>query len=217
MSRIAIIDYGIGNVRSMVNAFESLSAEVILTRDRTEIMAADGVVLPGVGAFAHGMEKLDQYQLTDVIKDYARTGKPLLGVCLGMQMLFSHSEEFGHTPGLDLIPGKVVKLSPRNAKIRKLPHVSWNEIYATGQSGWDNTILEGVRQNEDMYFVHSFVARPDDAINILSTTGYSDDEFCSTVRQGNIYGCQYHPEKSADAGLNILRNFITMCKVNHDV
>jgi imidazole glycerol-phosphate synthase subunit HisH len=209
--KIAVIDYGIGNVRSMLSAFENQGAHVILTRNKEEILESDGVILPGVGAFSHGMESLNKYSLVEVIKDYIETNKPFMGICLGMQMLFDESEEFGKTVGLGLISGSVIRLPTADTKNEKLPHVSWNELNFKS-SKWSGTILDGIKEGSDMYFVHSFVAKPDNVDNILSITEYSGYKFCSSVKKGNVYGCQFHPEKSGKIGLKIINNFIRMCE-----
>lgn len=213
MTVIAIIDYEIGNVRSIANALEKVGAQVIFSRDREEILAADGVILPGVGAFSHGMAKLHEHHLVDSIKEFVRTGKPLLGICLGMQLLFRHSEEFGETPGLDLVAGSVVKLETLNPDYQKLPHVSWNELQEPETGRWRHTILDEIEVGEDMYFVHTYAAKPIDPSHVLATTVYSDYEFCSAVKKDNVYGCQFHPEKSATVGLKIINNFLKICKV----
>jgi len=209
--KIVIIDYDIGNVRSMTNAFKKVGVEPILSNDKDKIMSADGLVLPGVGAFSHGMENLKKYNLTEIIKNYTKTNKPLMGVCLGMQLLLDESEEFSHTKGLGLVSGKVIKLPIMNNNFKKLPHVSWNEINKKNIN-WNNTILNGLESNSDMYFVHSFIANVENQDEILSVTEYSDYKFCSSIKKGNIYGCQFHPEKSAAKGLKIIDNFINICK-----
>lgn len=217
MSNIAIIDYGIGNIRSIVNALEKVGATVLLTRDRNNILNADGVVLPGVGAFAHGMEQLKLYELVDVLKEYALTEKPLLGICLGMQMLFSKSNEFTETEGLGIIPGNIERLKLLDSNQQKLPHISWNGLYESEKKTWVDTILDGIKPCEDMYFVHSFAAVPNDRNDVLSTTVYSEYEFCSSVKRGNVYGCQFHPEKSATEGLKIIKNFVKICESTNNV
>ena len=209
--KIAIIDYGIGNVRSILGAFENQGVDVLLTNNKDEILKSDGLVLPGVGAFSHGMENLISYGLVDVIKEYAALDRPLMGICLGMQLLFEESEEFGKTEGLGLILGKVVKLPTKDNQNEKLPHVSWNELNSN-KAPWENTILAETEEGSDMYFVHSFVVQPRDSYNILSLTEYSNYHFCSSVKKGNIYGCQFHPEKSGQTGLKIIKNFIRMCQ-----
>lgn len=213
MTTIAIIDYEVGNIRSIFSAFEKVGSTPKLTRNPQEIMAADGLVLPGVGAYSHGMEKLREHSLDSVIKDFAATGKPVLGICLGMQLLLSESDEFGHTEGLGLIPGSVKKLMLLNPQVQKLPHVSWSELELPSNSAWDGTILEGIAPKEDMYFVHSFMAVPEGESHVLSLTNYSESQFCSSVKNGNVYGCQFHPEKSAEEGLKIITNFIRICEV----
>ena len=209
--KIAIIDYGIGNVRSILGAFENQGVDVLLTNNKDEILKSDGLVLPGVGAFSHGMENLISYGLVDVIKEYAALDRPLMGICLGMQLLFEESEEFGKTEGLGLILGKVVKLPTKDNQNENLPHVSWNKLNSN-KVPWKNTILADTEEGSDMYFVHSFVAQPRDSYNILSLTEYSNYHFCSSVKKGNIYGCQFHPEKSGQTGLKIIKNFIRMCQ-----
>jgi glutamine amidotransferase len=211
--KIVIIDYDIGNVRSMINAFKKIGINPILSNNEEEILSADGVILPGVGAFAHGMENLKKYNLIEIVKKYTNTNKPFLGICLGMQMLLEESEEFGKTKGLGLISGKVIKLPTQNSSYEKLPHVSWNEIREKNIK-WDNTILDKVEHYSDMYFVHSFIANPENEYEILSVTKYSDYEFCSAIKKDNIYGCQFHPEKSGEIGLNIIKNFVNICKEN---
>ena len=208
MTTIAIIDYEIGNILSILSAFKKVGAQPKLTRDRDEIMSADGVVLPGVGAYSHGMGKLKEHLLDEIIKDFAASGKPVLGVCLGMQLLLSSSNEFGFTEGLNLVPGLVTPLNMLDPMVQKLPHVSWNELEVPNDKSWHGTILDGINSGEDMYFVHSYMAIPDDINNILSLTTYSGSRFCSSVQNGNVYGCQYHPEKSAGKGLNIIANFV---------
>ena len=194
-----------------MNAFENQGANVFLTNSKNEILKSDGLVLPGVGAFSHGMNNLEYYDLVDVIKKYVVSDKPFMGICLGMQLLFEESEEFGQTSGLGLISGKVVKLPTKDDNNEKLPHVSWNELNVKSAT-WADTILEDIEEGSDMYFVHSFVAQPKDSDNILSITEYSNHNFCSSVNKGNIYGCQFHPEKSGMQGLKIIKNFIRICQ-----
>ena len=209
--KIAIVDYGIGNVRSILSAFENQGVDIFLTSDKKEILKSDGLVLPGVGAFSHGMKSLEGCGLVGGIKEYVASDQPFIGICLGMQMLFERSEEFGETIGLGLIPGKVIKLPTKDDQNEKLPHVSWNELNSKSTQ-WADTILEGIEEGSDMYFVHSFVAQPKDSNNILSTTEYSNYNFCSSVKKNNIYGCQFHPEKSGKTGLKIIKNFIRICQ-----
>lgn len=208
VKKIALLDYSIGNVKSISNAIENLGGNVSLTDKRDEILNADGVILPGVGAFAKGMENLAEHNLIDIIHEFAATGKPFLGICLGMQLLLEESEEFGITKGLGLIKGRVVKLPVRENSNDKLPHISWNEIIEPSEGRWKNTILEGIENKSDCYFVHTFVASPEDENDILTTTPYGGIQFCSAVQHKNVYGTQFHPEKSSTIGLNILKNFL---------
>ncbi len=209
-SPIAILDYGIGNIRSISNAVEALGETPLLTRNPKEILDAKGLIFPGVGAFSKGMSNLNDFDLVPVIHDYVATGKVFLGICLGMQMLFNESEEFGITQGLGLIPGKVIKMPLHTASNLKLPHISWNSIQEPEPERWDNTILKGIAPDAEAYFVHSFVGVPYNSKNLLSVTNYGDLSFCSAVQNANIYGLQFHPEKSRNTGLHILRNFISL-------
>lgn len=208
---IAILDYGVGNVKSITNGFRKVGVRNILTNDPAKIMAADGCILPGVGAFAFGMKSLARHKLVDTIHAFAESGKPLMGICLGMQLLLEESDEFGVTKGLGLIPGRVEKMQcPTDSTIR-LPHVCWNHIYEPNTQVWDNSVLETTDKNEDVYFIHSFIAKPTDPANVLCMTQYESIEFCSGVKKANIMGVQFHPEKSGRAGLNILRSFAKLC------
>lgn len=209
--KIVILDYGMGNVKSISNAFEKIGQETILTADSAIISDADAIVLPGVGAFYSGMQNLQRFRLTESIQQFVESGKPLLGICLGMQMLFDESEEFGTTNGLGLIKGKVVRMTFSTTPL-KLPHVSWNEIRQPAENRWNSTILEGTPNLTDMYFVHSYAAQPADHHDILSITDYGDCTFCSAVQHKNIMGTQFHPEKSGEQGLSILKRFIELTK-----
>jgi glutamine amidotransferase len=210
--KIVIIDYGIGNVKSMYNAFFNLGYKPELTSDKQTILNADAVVLPGVGAFNKGIENLNNRGLFQIIHEFIKKGNPFLGVCLGMQMLFEESQEFGITPGLSLIKGKVIKLPFIPNSEEKLPHVSWNELIEPMAGRWDGTILENIPLNSDAYFVHSFVAEPTNEKDLLATTNYAGVNFCSAVQHENIYGTQFHPEKSSKIGLSILNNFVNLIK-----
>ncbi|NVK51731.1 MAG: imidazole glycerol phosphate synthase subunit HisH [Flavobacteriaceae bacterium] len=208
---IVVVDYGIGNVKSIINAFDNQGETLVLSRDESVIMKANGLILPGVGAFSHGMNNLEKYGLVKVIIEYVKTGKPLLGICLGMQMLLEESEEFGDTKGLGLIKGKVIRLPVEQTNKIKLPHISWNGIKEKNID-WKETIFDNVKCESDMYFVHTYVAKPENEDEILSVTDYFGVEFCSSIKKDNIYGCQFHPEKSAVLGLSIIKNFINICK-----
>lgn len=210
--RVAILDYDIGNVKSILNAFESIGTSAILTRTPDEMFSADALILPGVGAFSRGMENLRRYGLIDTIYRFSETKKPLLAICLGLQLLMEESEEFSLTKGLGLLRGKVVKLPLNTGCSDKIPHVSWNGIHEPRKGTWDQTIFSNIDDGSDVYFVHSFVVKPAAEDLILSTTCYGGLDFCSAVHKDNIYGCQFHPEKSGKVGLEILSNFVKLIK-----
>ncbi len=208
--KLALIDYGIGNVKSITNAFKIHGIDLTLTREKDSITNSDGIILPGVGAFSHGMNNLKKFELVDILKE---SNKPLLGICLGMQLLFDESEEFTKTKGLGLIKGEVIKLPLPETKNLKLPNIGWRKILKS-EINWKGTILENLSEESKMYFVHTYAASPKNKSNILSLTEFGGTKFCSSVKNSNIYGCQFHPEKSANEGLRIIENFIKICKNN---
>jgi glutamine amidotransferase len=197
---IAVIDYGMGNLRSVQKGLEHVGFNAVVTRDVSEIRAARGVVLPGVGAFNACMENLSKFGLIEPIHEVVRQQKPFLGICLGLQLLFSESEEFGTQKGLDLFSGKVVGFhAEENLKV---PHMGWNRIEKKKQSPF----LEGISSGDYVYFVHSFHAVPDDNSMIATTTDYGGS-FVSSIATDRLFACQFHPEKSQELGLRILANF----------
>ncbi|MEK7125811.1 MAG: imidazole glycerol phosphate synthase subunit HisH [Patescibacteria group bacterium] len=205
---ISIIDYGFGNLYSLVKALAHLGAAPIITKMPDEIEHADAVFLPGVGAFGRGMAEFTRRGFADPLKTYVASGKPLFGICLGMQFLFDNSEEFGVHQGLGLLRGGVTKIVPRE-KHCKIPHIGWNELrFPPGISGWDGTILEGLGEREQAYFVHSYAVNPSDIKNTVATTEYCGISFASVVEKGEIVGTQFHPEKSGAVGLHLLKNFL---------
>jgi len=201
---IALIDYGISNLRSVQKAFEHLGAPVTLTSEPDQVMSADKLILPGVGAFSAGMDGLRQRLLIEPIKRKVQAGVPLIGICLGMQLLFGESEEVAQgaqpEPGLGLLAGRVVRLRGEGIHV---PHMGWNQLHPLR----DSALLRGVEPGAYAYFVHSYICEPADANVILATTDYGQD-FASVVGTGNVWGIQFHPEKSQQTGLQILRNFI---------
>lgn len=203
--KIAIIDYSIGNVQSIFNALSLYDIEIVITSDKNTILDSDALILPGVGAYKRAMEELKKRDLPNILSDFIKTGKPVLGICLGMQLLLETSQEFGASNGLGLVNGKVVKFSEKTKG--KLPHVSWNSL-SNASFNWDDGLLDGISEEDDFYFVHSFICQPRDSKNILAYSNYGGENFCAVMQKGNIYGCQFHPEKSSKIGLKVLNNFI---------
>ncbi|MBI1912880.1 MAG: imidazole glycerol phosphate synthase subunit HisH [Deltaproteobacteria bacterium] len=199
---IAIIDYDMGNLRSVQKAFEKIGATATATRDPNVIKDASRVVLPGVGAFKDCMKNLEDYGLIDPILKAIDSGKPFLGICLGLQLLFEESMEFGTHKGLGVIKGKVVRFPATDNPEFKVPHMGWNEI----KKEKDSPILDGISDKSYFYFVHSYYAVPDDKAVILTSTDY-DVNFTSSIAKDNIMACQFHPEKSQQVGLKLLKNF----------
>jgi glutamine amidotransferase len=202
---LAIIDYGMGNRRSVEKALERVGARAELIADPERLAVADGLVVPGVGAFAAAMARLREAGLDELISDRARAGTPVLGLCLGLQLLFERSDELGGADGLGLLAGEVRALAPREAAL-KLPHIGWNEVAFTR----DSPLIEGLGERAAFYHVHSFAAVPDAEADVLGRGDYGGP-FVSMVARDNIFGVQFHPEKSSTAGLALLRNFAGIC------
>jgi glutamine amidotransferase len=200
MSQVAIIDYGVGNLRSVEKAFAATGCEATVTSDETELRAAERLVLPGVGAFAACMKALSERGFDGLVRERAGAGVPLLGVCVGMQLLFDESEEFGSTPGLGLLRGRVRRFKTELV----VPQVGWNRIHHRRE----HVLFDGVADGAFCYFVHSFYCQPADESVIVGETEY-DARYASVVAEKNICGVQFHPEKSQDVGLRMLRNFGT--------
>lgn len=215
MIKVAILDYGIGNVKSIGNALEYVGAAPLLTSNANEIQSADAMILPGVGAFAKAMENLEARNLVPVIKQFVNSGKPFLGICLGMQLLFDQSEEFGLTKGLGLIQGSVIRLPLSGSYKEKLPHVSWNELKEPTPNRWHDTIFHNLPNGTDVYFVHSYAGVPVQEEMVLAKCNYGGTEFCAAVQHENITGVQFHPEKSGMTGLNMLARFINQSIVTY--
>ena len=199
---IAIIDYGMGNLRSVQKGFERMGHEAVVTNDATTILSASKVVLPGVGAFPDCMRNLREYGLIDVVHESINSGKPFLGICLGLQLLFTESEEFGISKGLDIIKGRVVRFKGPEFGDLKIPHMGWNSVSIKRRA----PALQDVPDNSNVYFVHSFHVVPDDKSVIATTTPYGF-EFVSSIWKDNIFATQFHPEKSQALGLSILKRF----------
>lgn len=205
--KIVIVDYGVGNLYSLIQAVKFFNADVVVSEEADVIRSADALILPGVGSFAAGMRGLKVRGLADVIREYAGSGKPMLGICLGAQMMLTKGYEFGEFDGLDIISGKVVRF-PEFKNQEKIPQIGWNGVYMKKVSSWADSILKDSPDNFNAYFVHSYVLSPDSAEDILGLTAYAGYEFCSIIKKGNIYACQFHPEKSGPEGLRIIKNFI---------
>ncbi|MDP3698726.1 MAG: imidazole glycerol phosphate synthase subunit HisH [Nanoarchaeota archaeon] len=207
---ISIIDYGVGNIMSVISAFEKIGAQVKIVCASWEVKEATHLVLPGVGAYGEGMAQLEKRGLASAIKEYVASGKPLLGICLGAQLLLSESEEFGRHQGLDIVKGKVVGFKkPQEVAVKgyRVPHVVWNTLTPASSLAWSNTILGDTPLNTKVYFIHSYYLVPDDQGTVLATTEYGGQKFCAVFKKGNIYGCQFHPEKSGEFGLDMLNLF----------
>lgn len=197
---IAVIDYGMGNLRSVQKGLERVGCQARVTRDVSQILSAQGVVLPGVGAFSACMDNLRRFALVEPIRQVVEQKRPFLGICLGLQLLFTESEEFGPQEGLNLFPGKVVGFRPENGL--KVPHMGWNRIRKRKESPF----LEGIADGAFVYFVHSYYIAPEDPSLAATTTDYGSS-FASSIATAHLFACQFHPEKSQEIGLRILANF----------
>lgn len=199
---IAIVDYGMGNLHSVSKAVERLGYEPLVTGNREELLSADGVILPGVGAFGDAMEQLRKTGLDAVMKEAAAVGKPLLGICLGMQLLFSRSEEHGNHEGLDMLHGSVVRFAGGDYKV---PHMGWNALQFQKP---EHPLLAGLEEGH-VYFVHSYHVLPEAQEDLLAVTDYGQP-VTAIVGRGSVYGMQFHPEKSGELGMSLLRNFLAL-------
>jgi len=211
MARVAIVDYKAGNLFSVEQACKAVGLDPVVTCRQETILAADALILPGVGAFGDAIRNLYELDLVSPLRDFSASGKPFMGICLGMQLLFSASEEFGDSKGLDLIEGRVIRFpdADRDGEKTKIPQIGWNRVVRPARPGnaWGSTPLENVRDGEFMYFVHSFYAVASKPEHVLATTEYAGVEYCSAAIKENVFATQFHPEKSADAGLSIYRSW----------
>jgi len=211
MPTITVLDYGRGNLKSVSRAVEYCGAHCLVTSDPNEVENASHIILPGVGAFGDAMSQLRERGLIGPIQAYCLKNRPFLGICLGMQLMFNESEEFGLHFGLGLIAGRVEKIpeTAADGSFHCVPHIGWNTL-CEGRADWAGTILEGVPMNGSVYFVHSYAAVPESAMHILAYTDYHGRRITAAVRSGRLFGCQFHPEKSGVIGLNIIRNFCSL-------
>ncbi len=202
---VAIIDYDAGNIKSVEKAMLALGESVRITREPEEIVSADHVILPGVGAFGDAMNKIHQYHLADVIREVVDRGTPFLGICLGLQLLFESSEESEEVDGLGILRGKIVRL-PETQGL-KIPHIGWNSLKYPNKG----RLFEGISEEAYVYFVHSYYLQAEEAQIVTATTEYAAHIHAS-VEEDNVFACQFHPEKSSDVGMTILKNFLNISK-----
>lgn len=219
MSEIAIIDYGINNLKSVRKAVETCGHDSMIVSEGPATPSASAILLPGIGTFADGMAELRSRNLAQSITEAVDDGTPMLGICLGMQLLFSSSTEGGYTEGLDLLSGDVVSFEPPgevDAERYTVPHMGWNEIHPpNGQESdfWTDTVLDAVDPGTDVYFVHSLFPDPTDSTDVLAVAEHGNQTFPAAVSRDNVHGTQFHPEKSGPAGVDIIRNFIDICNI----
>lgn len=208
--KLVIIDYQLGNLFSVKQACDTIGINAMISSNREDVLNADALILPGVGAFIEAMNNLKKFGLDTAIQNRVNEGIPIFGICLGQQLLFTESEEFGAGKGLDLIKG-IIKRFPETVDKRrvKVPHIAWNTIFKLNQE-WENTALKVLNNNEFMYFIHSYYVKPTDEACILTLTDYDGIEFCSSILKNNIFATQFHPEKSADKGISIYKNWASI-------
>ena len=203
---VVIVDYDVGNLHSVKKGFEQVGATAIVSRDRQAIANADSLVLPGVGAFGTCMDNLKSFGLVKAVQEFLSSGKPFLGICVGYQLLFELSEEFGEVDGLGVLKGKCVRFSFETGKGLKIPHMGWNQVRYKKPS----KLFDGISDGSDFYFVHSYYPVPEDENIIAGQTEYGGETFCAAIEKGNIFATQFHPEKSQQTGLKVLSNFASL-------
>lgn len=206
--KVVIVDYQMSNLFSVVRAIEQIGHSPIVSNSPEEIVLADALILPGVGAFKAAMDNLEKLALVAPIKAFMESGKPFMGVCLGLQLLFEESDEFGKHNGLGVIKGAVKKFVQSQEGKEKIPQINWNTIQSTSNNGWKNTPLMHLKEKAYMYFVHSYYVVPTKQEVVLSSTTYCGIEYCSSIKQNNIFATQFHPEKSGELGLEIYKNWL---------
>ena len=214
-NKVAIIDFELGNLYSVQQACKHVGLDAVISSNIEEIRNKDAIILPGVGAFGDAMENLIKLNLIDIIKEFVVSGKQFMGICLGFQLLFSESEEFGIFKGLGLVEGKVKKFPKinQNGELIRVPQIGWNRIISNSINGnWENSLLKKINSNEYMYFVHSFYVEPKDEKVILTKTNYMGIEYCSSICVENIFASQFHPEKSGTEGIKVYEEFAKKIK-----
>ncbi len=211
---ISIIDCGIGNLLSVNNWLSHVGVVGKVIREPEDVRNAETLILPGVGSFYGGMDGLKKHLLIEPIKEFIKTGKPFLGICLGMQMLMEYSEEFGRCEGLGIIPGRVEPIPnmKRNGQLHKIPHIGWSSIHSTMNKNkkWNGKSYDSILDNESFYFLHSFMVVPSDDAYRVADTYYNGRRICAIIGKDNLFGCQFHPEKSGKNGFVLLRNFLVL-------
>lgn len=200
---IAMIDYDAGNIKSVEKALQKLGADVVITKDPQEILNAEKVILPGVGSFGDAMNNLKKYGLDEVIRQVVEKGTPFLGICLGLQLLFERSDESPEAVGLGILKGEILRIP--DAEGLKIPHMGWNSLHLQN----NGRLFKGLKENDYVYFVHSYYLKAEEEEIVKATTNYSVNIHAS-VEKGNVFACQFHPEKSSDVGLQILKNFVEL-------
>ncbi|MFA5158931.1 MAG: imidazole glycerol phosphate synthase subunit HisH [Candidatus Omnitrophota bacterium] len=213
MKSVAIIDYGLGNIFSVKHACEYCGMKALVTNAPRDIQNASAIILPGVGAFGKALADLKAFDLEGVLIEEIKKGKPFIGICLGMQLLMTQSHEFGQHKGLDIITGSVLPLREKfgTAQNLKVPHIGWNAIFSEEKHDrWGNTLLSGIPQGTSMYFVHSFYCAPENNELVLSRTEYGGFRFATAIQSDNVYGFQFHPERSGASGIAIYQNLSKM-------
>lgn len=210
--KVVVADYGAGNLLSVCRALEHCGAQVVLASTPADLRNADRLLVPGVGSFAGCMQGVESRGLADAIREHAASGRPLLGICVGMQMLFETSDEFGEHAGLGLLGGRVKRIphTGSDGRSHKVPHIGWNALQSVAGRSWQGTLLDGIKPQAAVYFVHSFTASPTDESVRLADADYDGCCISAAVAKDNVHGCQFHPEKSAGIGLAILNNFVRL-------
>jgi glutamine amidotransferase len=208
--KVTVVDYDIGNLYSVQRALEMVGAQVAMASDPASVAQAERLVLPGVGAFADCMAGLRERDLLGVVRDYALSGKPLLGICVGMQMLATTSEEFGNHRGLGVIAGRVSAIPDRDVhgQLHNIPHVGWSSLHRPAGRSWVGTPFEDTADGASVYLVHSYAIEPNDDADRLADCNYGGHRICAAVGRGRVWGCQFHPEKSGPVGLAMLARFL---------
>ncbi len=213
MTGVTVVDYGVGNLLSLARALERCGATVTLATDAAAVVRADRIVLPGVGAFGHAAMELRRRGLAGPLLEWARKGQPLLGVCVGMQMLMEQSEEFGLHDGLGLIAGKVVQVPTvgTDGTPHRIPHICWSALWPPDRrNGWASPLLDDIVPGDAVYFVHSFMAAPERPTDLVAIADYDGVPVTAAIARDNVMGCQFHPEKSGEVGLAIFRRFLRL-------